>query len=97
VLNPSYCDNMTATYGVGGAIVGTGLFLMEARKWPRLSELIRAGTNIIRTRAHTMGTVSASSAGSFLASLSMDDKRGKDQGGSLGGDISFRSRWELYR
>ncbi|PFH48822.1 hypothetical protein AMATHDRAFT_5459 [Amanita thiersii Skay4041] len=36
-------------------IVGTGLFLMEARKHTRLSELIRAGTPIIRTRAQTMG------------------------------------------
>jgi hypothetical protein len=95
VLNPqSYCDNVTATNALGGAIVGTGLFLMEARKWPRLSELIRAGTNIIRTRAHTMGTVGTSSAGSLLASLSLDDKRGNGQGDNPGGDINFR-RWEL--
>jgi len=46
-------------YGTGRNMVpGTGLFLTEARKHPRLAELIRAGTPIIRSRAHTMGTVS---------------------------------------
>lgn len=29
------------------AIVGTGLFLMEARKYHRLGELIRAGTYVV--------------------------------------------------
>ncbi|KAG5349903.1 hypothetical protein C0989_001338 [Termitomyces sp. Mn162] len=38
------------------AIPGTGLFLMEARRHPRLAELIAAGTPIIRSRAHTLGT-----------------------------------------
>jgi hypothetical protein len=33
-------------------VVGTGLFLMEARKHPRLSELIRAGMLVTRGRAH---------------------------------------------
>ncbi|GLB40965.1 hypothetical protein LshimejAT787_0901800 [Lyophyllum shimeji] len=42
------------------AIVPTGLFLMEARRHQRLGELIKAGTPIIRTRAHTMGTPSPS-------------------------------------
>ncbi|KAG6901411.1 hypothetical protein C0995_012301 [Termitomyces sp. Mi166 len=37
------------------AIPGTGLFLMEARRHPRLAELITAGTPIIRSRAHTLG------------------------------------------
>ncbi|KAF8632672.1 hypothetical protein AX17_004804 [Amanita inopinata Kibby_2008] len=41
-------------------ILGTGLFFMEARKHQRLSELIRAGTPIIRSRARTMGTLPAS-------------------------------------
>jgi len=40
----------------GDAIVGTGLFLTEARRNKRLADLIRAGTRIIRTRAHTLGT-----------------------------------------
>ncbi|KAF8877935.1 hypothetical protein CPB84DRAFT_1966255 [Gymnopilus junonius] len=39
-----------------GSILGTGLFLTQARKHLRLSELIRAGTSIIRTRAQTLGT-----------------------------------------
>ncbi|KAF8066675.1 hypothetical protein FPV67DRAFT_1495892 [Lyophyllum atratum] len=46
--------------GYGQGIIGTGLFLMEARRHQRLGELIRAGTPIIRTRAHTMGTPSPS-------------------------------------
>ncbi|KIM43774.1 hypothetical protein M413DRAFT_388504 [Hebeloma cylindrosporum] len=57
-----------------GSIAGTGLFLMQARKHTRLSELIRAGTSIMRTRAQTMGTLaaapnfpSASSSGSAAA------------------------------
>jgi hypothetical protein len=41
-----------------GSIAGTGLFLMQARKHTRLSDLIRAGTSIMRTRAQTMGTLS---------------------------------------
>jgi hypothetical protein len=76
VLNPGACDPGSGNYDytswqseLGGGrgadastvVVGTGLFLMEARKYPRLSELIRAGTSIIRTRAHTMGTVSVAS------------------------------------
>ncbi|PPQ87829.1 hypothetical protein CVT26_007561 [Gymnopilus dilepis] len=39
-----------------GSILGTGLFLSQARKHARLSELIRNGTSIIRTRAQTLGT-----------------------------------------
>jgi hypothetical protein len=95
VLNPlPYGDNTTAPDSIGGAIVGTGLFLMEARKWSRLSELIRAGTHIIRTRAHTMGTVSPSSAGSLLP-FSTDDKRSKDRRGDLDEETNLRRRWEL--
>ena len=37
-------------------IVGTGLFLMEARRHARLTELIKAGTYIIRSRARTLAT-----------------------------------------
>ncbi|KAF4621587.1 hypothetical protein D9613_012611 [Agrocybe pediades] len=36
------------------SILGTGLFFTEAKKHPRLSELIKAGTSIMRTRAHTI-------------------------------------------
>ncbi|TFK36303.1 hypothetical protein BDQ12DRAFT_256591 [Crucibulum laeve] len=46
-------SNASANQG----ILGTGLFLSQARKHSRLVELIRAGTPIIRSRAHTMGTV----------------------------------------
>jgi len=42
-------------------IVGTGLFLMQARKHARLSDLIRAGTSIMRTRAQTLGHASSPS------------------------------------
>ncbi|KDR79205.1 hypothetical protein GALMADRAFT_223443 [Galerina marginata CBS 339.88] len=42
-------------------ILGTGLFLSQARKHPRLSELIRAGTSIVRTRAQTLDTLPMSS------------------------------------
>ncbi|KAG6867836.1 hypothetical protein C0993_010470 [Termitomyces sp. T159_Od127] len=44
------------------AIPGTGLFLMEARRHPRLAELIAAGTPIIRSRAHTLGSAAAAAA-----------------------------------
>ncbi|KIJ62280.1 hypothetical protein HYDPIDRAFT_114775 [Hydnomerulius pinastri MD-312] len=45
------------------AILGTGLYMMEAKKHARLSELIKAGTSIIRTRAHTtIATVSSQPA-----------------------------------
>ncbi|KAF9562054.1 hypothetical protein CPC08DRAFT_634546 [Agrocybe pediades] len=36
------------------SILGTGLFFTEAKKHSRLSELIKAGTSIMRTRAHTL-------------------------------------------
>ncbi|RDB26257.1 hypothetical protein Hypma_006076 [Hypsizygus marmoreus] len=45
-----------ATQAQAQGIIGTGLFLMEARKHARLGELIRAGTPILRTRARTMGS-----------------------------------------
>ncbi|KAG6895781.1 hypothetical protein C0992_012639 [Termitomyces sp. T32_za158] len=44
------------------AIPGTGLFLMQARRHPRLADLIAAGTPIIRSRAHTLGTPPAAVA-----------------------------------
>ncbi|KAH7890463.1 hypothetical protein F5I97DRAFT_1798635 [Phlebopus sp. FC_14] len=44
----------------GYAVLGTGLYMLEARKHARLSDLIKAGTSIIRTRAHTtIATVSS--------------------------------------
>ncbi|KAF8915692.1 hypothetical protein CPB85DRAFT_1292859 [Mucidula mucida] len=41
---------------LGGEDVGRGggLYMVQARKHPRLAELIKIGTPIIRTRAHTM-------------------------------------------
>ncbi|KAF8443978.1 hypothetical protein L210DRAFT_3643546 [Boletus edulis BED1] len=46
------------------AVLGTGLYMMEAKKHARFSELIRSGTSIIRTRAHTtIVTLSTPSAG----------------------------------
>ncbi|KAI9566083.1 hypothetical protein HD554DRAFT_2026010 [Boletus coccyginus] len=46
------------------AALGTGLYMMEAKKHVRLSELVKAGTSIIRTRAHTtIATMSTPSAG----------------------------------
>jgi len=41
--------------GASSGIIGTGLFLTQAKKHTRLSDLIRAGTSFIRTRAHTLG------------------------------------------
>ncbi|KAF9240067.1 hypothetical protein BU15DRAFT_46169 [Melanogaster broomeanus] len=41
------------------AILGTGMFMIGARMHARLSELIKAGTSIIRTRATTLATVSS--------------------------------------
>ncbi|KAJ4474359.1 hypothetical protein J3R30DRAFT_3508296 [Lentinula aciculospora] len=35
----------------------TGLFMVEAKKHPRLIELIKAGTSMVRTRAHTLGNI----------------------------------------
>ncbi|KAF8815530.1 hypothetical protein BYT27DRAFT_7079768 [Phlegmacium glaucopus] len=50
--------NIDVGVAYDGGIVGTGLFLMQAKKHARLSDLIRAGTFFIRTRAHTMGNTS---------------------------------------
>ena len=79
--------------------MGTGLFLMEARKWARLSDLIRAGTNIIRTRAHTTGTLVITSAGTLIPSPSAEGKRRDDKEmdidkGENEADL-HRIRWEL--
>ncbi|KAI0916335.1 hypothetical protein AcV5_003301 [Taiwanofungus camphoratus] len=41
-------------------LIGAHLFLAEARKHPRLIELIRAGTPIMRSRAQTMTALTAS-------------------------------------
>ncbi|KAF8962134.1 hypothetical protein BDZ97DRAFT_1759534 [Flammula alnicola] len=38
-------------------IASTGLFLLQAKKHARLTDLIRVGTSITRTRAQTMGTM----------------------------------------
>ncbi|KAJ3740029.1 hypothetical protein DFH05DRAFT_442504 [Lentinula detonsa] len=35
----------------------TGLFMAEAKNHPRLVELIKAGTSMVRTRAHTLGNL----------------------------------------
>jgi len=56
--NPSLekMELWNAFQDLGDALVGTGLFLTEARRNKRLADLIGAGTRIIRTRAHTLGT-----------------------------------------
>ncbi|CAA7257500.1 unnamed protein product [Cyclocybe aegerita] len=54
--------------GPGTGILGTGLFFMQAKKHIRLSELIRAGTSIIRTRAQTLGTSMMPPCGAITAS-----------------------------
>ena len=61
ILNPN-ADHHHYHYHnhAGNPVVGTNLFLMEASKWPRLGELIRAGTNILHTREHVMDTVCVS-------------------------------------
>ncbi|KAG5645373.1 hypothetical protein DXG03_006326 [Asterophora parasitica] len=61
---------LSPTCGTG--IVGTGLFLMEARRHVRLAELIRAGTPLMRGRAHTMGTVASGAASAATATSSSD-------------------------
>ncbi|KAF9044258.1 hypothetical protein BJ165DRAFT_188860 [Panaeolus papilionaceus] len=53
----------SSLYEPATGILWTGLFFSQARKHPRLSELIRAGTCIMRTRAHTLGPVIPSSPG----------------------------------
>ncbi|KAF9223136.1 hypothetical protein BS17DRAFT_734736 [Gyrodon lividus] len=63
-----------ACTGIGdneNAILATGLYMMETKKHARLSELIRAGTSIIRTRAHTtIATVSSLPVSTALLSAS---------------------------
>ncbi|KAH9475855.1 hypothetical protein JR316_0011415 [Psilocybe cubensis] len=49
-LPPSWPHFEMATSGV----MGTGLFMLQAKKHPRLTELIRAGTSITRPRAQTL-------------------------------------------
>ncbi|KAF9479120.1 hypothetical protein BDN70DRAFT_932791 [Pholiota conissans] len=55
-----YAAPVAATMPPGPPLEGnhgihsTGLFFVQAKKHPRLCELIRAGTSIIRTRAQTM-------------------------------------------
>jgi len=60
ILNPNAHHHHHHHNHAGNPVVSTNLFLMEASKSPRLSELIRAGTNILHTRTHTMGTVCVS-------------------------------------
>ncbi|EGN94564.1 hypothetical protein SERLA73DRAFT_163095 [Serpula lacrymans var. lacrymans S7.3] len=55
--NPALERIQLCTGTPGEVVVGTGMFFMEARKHKHLSDLIRAGTPMIRTRAHTMGTL----------------------------------------
>ncbi|KAG6808662.1 hypothetical protein H0H92_003319, partial [Tricholoma furcatifolium] len=55
--SPSYAPSCAP------GISGTGLFLMEARRHPRLAELIALGTPIVRGRAHTLGGLGAPGAG----------------------------------
>jgi hypothetical protein len=63
ILNPNANHHHHHHNHAGNPVVGTNLFLMEASKWQRSSELIRAGTNILHTRVHTMGTVCVSDPG----------------------------------
>ncbi|KAJ6618140.1 hypothetical protein B0H10DRAFT_1947761 [Mycena sp. CBHHK59/15] len=49
-------------------ILGTGLFFAEARKHARLSEVVRAGTGILRGRAQTMGASGASAPSASVSS-----------------------------
>jgi hypothetical protein len=51
-----YPQHQPPNPGYAGGIIGTGLFLMEARKHARLGELIRNGTVVVRGRAFTMGS-----------------------------------------
>lgn len=53
----------SADQGSSMGVGGTGLFLMEARRHPRLSELIRAGTWMTRARTNAMGCPSLTSGG----------------------------------
>ena len=52
-------------------IVGTGLFLMEARRHARLTELIKAGTYIIRSRARTLASPERSPEKNGLVGMPM--------------------------
>jgi hypothetical protein len=52
ILNPNADHHHHHHNHAGNPVVGTNPFLMEASKWPRLSELIRAGTNILHTSAY---------------------------------------------
>jgi len=61
VIKGGFCDD------IEHAVLGTGLYMMEAKKHARFSELIRSGTSIIRTRAHTtIVTLSTPSASGTL-------------------------------
>ncbi|KAF8841500.1 hypothetical protein BDN67DRAFT_949553 [Paxillus ammoniavirescens] len=62
------------------AILGTGLFMMEAKKHARLSELIRAGTSFIRTRAHT--TI-ATASGQPVSTTPLSASRAKEVANGL--------------
>ncbi|KAF9527165.1 hypothetical protein CPB83DRAFT_423335 [Crepidotus variabilis] len=52
-------SNISQGHGHGQVFLGPGpssLFMMQARKYPKLCELIRAGTFIMRPRAQTLAT-----------------------------------------
>jgi hypothetical protein len=55
----------------GEGILGTGLFLMEARKWGRLAEVIKCGTPLVRTRAYTLGTLSPTTSSFNIGTTSI--------------------------
>lgn len=51
------------------AILGTAIYIMEARKHARLLELIKAGTSFVRTRAHTIIATSSNRFGGSATPL----------------------------
>ena len=73
VLYTAPTTGVSSSYA-DGAVLATGMYISEARKYARLGALIKAGTSIIRTRAHTldMSGVAASlpSLDAYAASVS---------------------------
>ncbi|EIW75605.1 hypothetical protein CONPUDRAFT_169396 [Coniophora puteana RWD-64-598 SS2] len=76
-----------------GAVLATGMYISEARKHARLGALIKAGTSMIRTRAHTLDmsgmATSLPSLDAFAASVASSSSR------SLGSSSSLPSLEEL--
>ncbi|PBK78953.1 hypothetical protein ARMGADRAFT_1093624, partial [Armillaria gallica] len=56
-----------------GIISGGGLYMIQTRKHPRLAELIRNGTPMIRSRAHTMTSQSLAALSHATAGDKKDD------------------------